>query len=170
MLVTAASFSDFVLAVHILAAVIAFGVVFAYPLLFAAAGRLDPNVTPWLLRARQRVGRFLVNPALLVLVVAGIYLAADLHQWKYFYVQWGIAAALVIGGVEGALIIPRAGRLAAVAERDLAATGVPAGGRRVSAQWSPEYLSGQRLLRIGGVLIELIVVITVFLMATHAGR
>ncbi|HEX8974972.1 MAG TPA: hypothetical protein VF781_00545 [Solirubrobacteraceae bacterium] len=170
MLVTAAAFSDFVLAVHILAAVIGFGIVFAYPILFAAAGRLDPNVTPWLLRTRQRVGRFLVNPALLVLVLAGVYMASDLHQWKYFYVQWGVAAALVIGGIEGSLIIPRSGRLAAVAERDLAATGVPAGGQRVSAQWSAEYLSGQRRLTIGGALIELIVVITVFLMATHAGR
>lgn len=170
MLVTAAAFSDFVLAVHILAAVIGFGIVFAYPILFAAAGRLDPNVTPWLLRTRQRVGRFLVNPALLVLVLAGVYMASDLHQWKYFYVQWGVAAALVIGAIEGSLIIPRSGRLATVAERDLAATGVPAGGQRVSAQWSPEYLSGQRRLTIGGALIELIVVITVFLMATHAGR
>lgn len=163
------AFSDLVLAVHILAVVIGFGVTFAYPILFAAAARLDPNVTPWLLRTRQRVGRYLVNPGLLVLVLAGIFLATDEHQWSRFYVQWGIAAAIVIGGIEGALIIPRSGRLAEIAERDLAATGVPAGGQRVSATWSREYVRGRRLLTIGGVLIELVVVFTVFLMAARAG-
>lgn len=163
------AFSDLVLAVHILAVVIGFGVTFAYPILFAAAARLDPNVTPWLLRTRQRVGRYLVNPGLLVLVLAGIFLATDEHQWSRFYVQWGIAAAIVIGGIEGALIIPRSGRLAEIAERDLAATGVAAGGQRVSATWSREYVRGRRLLTIGGVLIELVVVVTVFLMAARAG-
>lgn len=162
-------FADFVLALHILGAVVGFGVVFAYPVLFAAAARMDPTVMPWLLRTRQRVGRVLVNPGLTLLVAAGVYLAADEHQWSSFYVQWGIAAALVIGAVEGALVIPRAGRLAELAERDLAATEVPTGGRRVSAQWSPEYASGYRLLAGAGALLGLIVAVTVFVMATHAG-
>ncbi len=170
MIAPAVAFSDLILAVHILAAVIGFGVVFAFPILFAAAARLDPSVTPWLLRTRQQVGRYLVNPGLLVLLLAGIYLATDLHQWSYFYVQWGIAAVIVIGAIEGSLIVRRAGRLAELAERDLAAAGVAAGGQRVSAQWSREYARGQRLLSIGGGLIAVIVVITVFLMATHAGR
>src|ERR1700684_2325173 len=68
MLVTAVAFSDFVLAIHILAAVVGFGIVFAFPVLLAAAARMDPSVMPWLLRARQQVGRYLVNPGLLVLL------------------------------------------------------------------------------------------------------
>jgi hypothetical protein len=170
LLVPAVAFSDFILAIHILAAVVGFGIVFAFPILFAAAARMDPAVMPWLLRARQQVGRYLVNPGLLVLLLAGIYLASDQHQWKYFYVGWGVAAVVVIGAIEGSLIIRQSGRLAEVAERDLAATGVAAGGQRVSADWSPEYVRGARRLRIGTTLIQLIVVITVFLMATHAGR
>lgn len=170
MLVTAAAFSDFVLAVHILAAVIGFGIVFAFPVLVSAAARRDPAVLPGLLRARQQVGRYLVNPGLLVLLLAGIYLASDLHQWSYFYVQWGVAAVIALGAIEGSLVIRRAGSLAATAERDLAASGVAAGGQRLSAQWSPEYARDQRLLQIGTTLFQLIVVITVFLMATHAGR
>jgi Predicted integral membrane protein (DUF2269) len=168
-LIPAVAFSDFILAVHILAAVIGFGALFAFPILFASAARLDPSVVPWLLRARQRTGRYLVNPGLLFLVLAGIYLASDKHQWKFFYVQWGIVAVIVIGAIEGSLITRRSGRLADLAERDLAASGVAAGGQRVSAQWSDEYTRGQRLLTIGGTLIQVIVVITVFLMATHAG-
>jgi hypothetical protein len=170
LLVPAVAFADFILAIHILAAVVGFGVLFGFPLLLANASRLDPAVLPWLLRARQQVGRYLVNPGLLVLLLAGIYLASDLHQWKSFYVQWGVAAVIVIGALEGSLIVRRSGHLAEVAERDLAATGVAAGGQRVSAQWSPEFNSGLRVLTNAGWLIDAIVVITVFLMATHAGR
>jgi hypothetical protein len=168
-LAPAVAFSDLILAVHILAGVIGFGVVFAYPLLFTAAARMDPSVTPWLLRTRQRVGRYLVNPGLLVVLLAGIYLASAEHHWGSFFVQWGIGAVIVIGAIEGSFTIPRAGRLADIAERDLAATAVPGGGRRTTATWSPEYVAGFRALSIGGALLALIVVVTVFLMATHAG-
>ena len=168
MLAPAATFADFILAVHILGAVIGFGIVFAYPLLWSAAARMDPSVTPWLLRTRKQLGRYLVNPGLLVVVLAGVYLASDEHHWKSFFVAWGIIAALVIGALEGSLIMPRSGRLAEVAERDLAATAVPAGGQRTSASWSPEYVAGARLLSRASVGLQLIVVVTVFLMATHA--
>ena len=76
----------------------------------------------------QRIGRVVINPGLLVVLLAGIYLASDQHQWSVFYVQWGIAAVIVIGAIEGSWMIPREGRLAKIAERDLAATAVP--GRR----------------------------------------
>jgi hypothetical protein len=169
MLVTAVSFTQVVLAIHILAVVVGFGAVFAYPVLFAAAARTDPGVTPWLLRTRQRLGRYLVNPGLLVVIVAGIYLASKLDQWGNFYVQWGLAAAIVIGAIEGSVVIPRSGRLAAIAERDLAATAVPAGGQRTSATWSAEYLAGSRVLWGGGLLLEVLVILTVFFMAIQLG-
>jgi uncharacterized membrane protein len=167
-LVPAAAFSDYITAVHIIAVIVGFGAVFVYPLLFAAAARTDPGVTPWLLRSRRRVGRYLVNPGLLVVVLAGIYLAADEHYWSSFFVQWGIAAAIVIGAIEGSMIIPRAGRLAVLAERDLAAAAVPAGGTRASATWSDEYTSGYRLFSLAGIVLQVIVVITVVLMAIDA--
>jgi hypothetical protein len=169
MLVPAVAFSDFILAVHILGAVIGFGVVFAFPVLWVLAGRTDPAVIPWLLRARKSVGRYLVNPGLTLDVLAGIYLATDEHYWGSFFVGWGIFAALVIGALEGAFIIKRAELLAELAERDLAATSVPSGGRRTSATWSPEYTALRRRFASAGNLMALIVVVTVFLMATHAG-
>jgi hypothetical protein len=84
-------------------------------------------------------------------------------------VQWGLGAAVVIGAIEGAIVIPRSGRLAAIAERDLAATSVPGGGQRTSASWSPEYIAGSRLLWGGGAALEVVVVLTVFFMATQLG-
>jgi hypothetical protein len=168
-LVPAVAFSDFILAIHILAAIVGFGVVFAYPLMLTAASRTDPALLPWLLRARQQIGRYVVNPGLLVLLLAGIYLASDLHQWSNFYVGWGVIAVIAIGAIEGSMIVRGAGKLADVAQRDLAGTAVPAGGQRTSATWSPEYTAGLRRLTTAGIAVQAIVVVTVFLMATHAG-
>ncbi|MFZ1996578.1 MAG: hypothetical protein WAU75_20870 [Solirubrobacteraceae bacterium] len=169
MLVTAAAFPDVILAIHILGVVVGFGFVFAFPVLFATAVRTDPAVIPWLLRARQRVGRYVVNPGLLVIVLAGIYLASDEHQWGNFYVGWGIIAAIVLGALEGSFIVRPAGRLAELAERDLASTAVAGGGQRTSATWSPEYTAALRRFSRAGNVMALIVVVTVFFMATHLG-
>jgi uncharacterized membrane protein len=169
MLVAAVSFPQIVLAIHILGVVVGFGSVFAYPLLFAAAARNDPEVTPWLLRMRQRLGRYLVNPGLLVVVICGVYLASKLDQWSSFYVGWGIIAAIALGALEGSYIIRPAGRLATLAERDLAATAVPAGGRRTSATWSPEYAAGIRRFTLVGNAMAVIVLLTVFFMAIQLG-
>jgi Predicted integral membrane protein (DUF2269) len=167
-LVVAASFADFIVAVHVLAAIVGFGGAFVFPLLLTAAGRMDPAVIPWLLRVRQRLGRYLVNPGLLVVVLAGVYLATDEHYWSSLFVGWGILAAIMIGAIEGSVVIPRAGRLAVVAERDLAAATVAGGAQRTSASWSPEYLAGFRVLSMAGIALQAIVVVTVFVMATHA--
>jgi len=169
MLVTAAAFPDVILAVHILGAVIGFGTAFAFPVLFTAASRSDPEVIPWLLRARQRVGRLLVNPGLLVVVLAGVYLASDEHQWGNFYVDWGIAAAVALGALERSLIIRPAIRLASLAERDLAATAVPAAGQRTSAKWGSEYNAELPRFLLAANAMAGIVALTVFFMATHLG-
>jgi hypothetical protein len=78
-LASAVAFPDVILALHILGAIVGFGVVFAFPVLLSAATRNQPEVIPWLLRVRKQVGRYLVNPGLTVVVLAGIYLATDEH-------------------------------------------------------------------------------------------
>lgn len=162
MLGTAASFTDVVLGVHILAVVVAFGATFAYPLIFAAARRADPSVMPWLFSVVQRIDRLIVNPGLTVVLVAGIVLATEEHRWGDFFVQWGIGAVIVIGAGVGSYMIPREGKLAKVAARDLAAA--PGGG----SPWSSEYDALLRQVTIGGAVLDLIVVVTIFMMATHA--
>lgn len=165
----AAVFPDLILAIHILAVVIAFGATFAYPLFFSAARKLDPTVMPWLFRTLRMVSRRIINPGLAVVLLAGIYLASDKHQWSSFFVQWGIGAVVVIGAIEGSFMSPREGKLAELSQRDLAATAVAAGGTRQSATWSPEFEATFKQLATGGTVLNAIVVITVFLMATHAG-
>ena len=69
------------------------------------------------------IERWLVNPGLLVVLVAGIYLASDSHQWSAFFVQWGFAAVFVIGALVGSVMIPTAKKAEQAAERDIAAAG-----------------------------------------------
>jgi uncharacterized membrane protein len=170
-IVPAAGFADFVLAIHILAVVIGFGATFTYPLIFAAARRADPSVMPWLWSLIQRIDRYVVNPGLAVVLVAGIYLAAHEHKFGAFFVQWGFGAVVVIGAVVGSYMIPREGKLAKLAERDLATARAGGGGSGSAGDvsWSEEYQKLVKQVSIGGALLDLLVVITVFVMATHAG-
>jgi uncharacterized membrane protein len=60
----AASLFDWILAVHIMAVVVAFGVTFAYPIMFAVAARSDPRSLPLMHRIEYTVERLLLNPGL----------------------------------------------------------------------------------------------------------
>jgi hypothetical protein len=159
MLVTAVSFPTIVLAIHILAVVLAFAVVFGFPVISLTAERLDRRAMPPLHRVRVILGRSLVNPGLLVVVIAGVYLASHLHQWSQFYVQFGIGAAVVIGGLEGALVIPGEKKLAQQGAADIATS---AGDREIT--WSREYRSLRSRADLAGWVMALLVAITVVVM------
>lgn len=163
---TGVAFVQVILALHILSVLIAFGVLFSYPLLMGVGARLDPTAMPWFHRMQQAVSRRLISPGLLLVVIFGVILASDYHAWHAFYVQWGIGAAIVIGAIEGAFMGPRAGRLADLAARDTEPDGP--GTARVPTL-SDEYRAVFTQVAAGATLISLIVVVTVYLMAVHAG-
>jgi hypothetical protein len=155
-----ASAYDVVLGVHIVAVVIAFGVTFAYPIIFAVGAREDPRSLPLLHRIELWTERILINGGLVLVLGAGIFLASDGHQWSDFFVQWGIGAVVVIGALVGAVMIPATKRAAQLAERDIAA----AGDREI--EMSAEYQAVVRRLNIVGTALSVLVVATVFIMAT----
>jgi Predicted integral membrane protein (DUF2269) len=159
----ASSLFEVVLAIHIMAVVVTFGVTFAYPIMFAVAARHDPRGLPLLHRVEYTVERTLINPGLLVVVLAGVYLASKGHFWSDFFVQWGLAAAIVIGALTGAVMIPTSKRAEEVAARDLAA----ADGGEVEP--SEEYRALVRRLSIVGTLLSVLVLITILFMALHTG-
>ncbi|HXB64394.1 MAG TPA: DUF2269 family protein [Solirubrobacteraceae bacterium] len=154
----AASAYEIVLAVHIMAVVIAFGVTFAYPIMFAVAGRADPRALPTMHRVEYTTERFLVNGGLLVVVAAGIYLASKGHLWSQFFVQWGLGAAVVIGALAGAVMIPTAKRAEQAAARDIEA----AGDGEVAL--GAEYQALVRRLGIVGSSLSLLVLATIAIM------
>jgi hypothetical protein len=158
----AVAFYEVVLALHILAVVIAFGATFAYPVLLGTITKADPRALPALYRALHAISQRVIMPGLAAIVIFGIYLASHLHQWNTFFVQWGLAVAIVIGAVEGAYLGPREKRLIEVADRDLAA----AGDGPVTP--SPEHDALVRRIGLIGALMDLLVVLTIYFMATHA--
>ncbi len=156
--VLAASAYELVLALHVMAVVAAFGVTFAYPIMFAVAARRYPGSLPALHRVEYMTERLLVNPALLVVVGAGVFLASDGHHWSEFFVQWGLGAVIVIGAIVGSVMIPASKRAEAAAERDLAAA---AGGE---VRQSEEYAAIVRRLTLVGTLLSVIVLLTIAFM------
>ena len=161
----AASLYEVVLAVHIMAVVVAFGVTFAYPIMFAVAARRDPRSLPLLHRIEYTIERMLVNPGLALVLLAGIYLASKGHFWSDFFVQWGLGAVIVIGALVGAVMIPTSKRAEQIAARDLAASGDD----EAPAQLSDDYRALVRRLSSVGTLLSLLVLLTILFMALHTG-
>jgi hypothetical protein len=168
----AASFYEVVLAIHIMAVVIAFGVTFAYPIMFAVAAKHGPRSLPLVHRIEYTIERMLINPGLGLVLIAGIYLASKGHYWSDFFVQWGLAAVVVIGALIGAVMIPTAKRAELAATRDLAAidAGTPGTpGAEPSVEMSEEYRALVRRLSTVGTLLSLLVLATIAIMALHVG-
>jgi hypothetical protein len=165
----AASFYEVVLAVHIMAVVIAFGVTFAYPIMFAVAAKHGPRSLPLVHRIEYTVERMLINPGLGLVLIAGIYLASKGHYWSDFFVQWGLAAVVVIGALVGAVMIPTAKRAEIAAARDLAAIDAGAPGADAGVEMSEEYRALVRRLSTVGTLLSLLVLATIAIMALHVG-
>jgi uncharacterized membrane protein len=155
----AVSFYDVVLAVHIMAVVVAFGATFAYPIIFAVGARTDPRSLPVLHKISYTVERLLVNPGLLLVLIAGVYLASKGHHWSEFFVQWGLAVVVVIGAVVGVVLIPASKRAQELAERDIAASGEGA------IEMSAEYQAVVRRLSSVGTLLSVLVLVTILFMA-----
>jgi hypothetical protein len=157
-LAPAASVYEVVLAIHIMAVVVAFGVTFAYPIMFAVGARRDPRSLPVLHRIEYTIERFLINPGLGLVLLAGIYLASKGHFWSQFFVQWGLGAAIVIGGLIGGVMIPTAKRAETIAERDLAGAG------ESEVEMSDEYRALVRRLSTVGTGLSLLVLVTILFM------
>jgi hypothetical protein len=156
------TFPQVAIAIHVMAAVFAFGVTFAYPVFLTVGRRRDPRAMPWFHRMQQQIGRRVINPGLTVVVIAGIYLASDLHVWSHFFVQWGVGAAIVLGALEGAVMIRYEGKLAELAERDIAAAGDG------PVTFSPEYEALFKRLGTAGAVMSLLVLATVYVMVVNS--
>jgi len=156
-------FYAIVLFVHVTAAIAAFGVTFAYPLIDAVIRRRDPRSLPLMHELQIQIGRRVVTPAATVVLIAGIYLAVD--RWSDLPGGWwhgAFAALIVILGIEHAVMIPLARRM-----RDRAALDARGGGDAVALSDEYEQMARQRLL-FGG-LVQLLVVVAVFLMVVKPG-
>lgn len=142
---------------HILAVVIAFGPTFGYAFFFSVAPQF-PRATPAILAGIQRVDRYLVNPGMVILLIAGIVLLASSDSaWKGgdFFVVWGWIAIIALFGLQHGFFQPQVRKAKALAESDLQA----------GDTLSPEFEAlGQRIGRVG-TLTGVLIVVTIFFMS-----
>jgi uncharacterized membrane protein len=98
-MIATVTFYSVVVWVHVLAVVVAFGGVFAYPVLGGALRRAgavaafhNANVLLW-----SRV----VTPAMVVVLVAGVYLASDADAWSEAWVSLGLLGLVALFAIAG---------------------------------------------------------------------
>jgi uncharacterized membrane protein len=154
----AASAYEVVMAFHVMAVVIAFGWTFALPFYYGLAAKRDARSLPLLHRVELMVSRYILNPALLVIVAAGVFMASDGHHWSEFFVQWGLGVAIVLGALVGSVLMPAARRAEETVTRDL--EGYTGG----EFEGSEEYRELTQRLNIVGSLASTLVLLTIFFM------
>jgi Predicted integral membrane protein (DUF2269) len=134
---TALRFYDIAVFIHIASVVIAFGVIFVYPLIVPFTLRQAPDKLGWVHRLQGVIGQRIITLAGALILISGLYLVlSDDGRFSFdddWWTGFGLVAILVILGLGGAYFGPRERRLAELAERD---AGTPSAEYRgVLRQW-----------------------------------
>ena len=159
MLLPAILLYDVVLFVHVLAVVLAFGVVFTYPMLEAYVRRASPGDLVVLHRLQVFLTRRLITPSMVVILVAGLYLALDRYSLGDPWISSTFTILIVLFGLVGAVLTPTEKRLAELAEAD----------RRSGGKPSEAYEEQARKHRTFGGLSLALIVVAIFLMTVKPG-
>src|SRR3954447_19646989 len=141
---------------HVLAVVLAFGPTFGYALFFSVAPTY-PRAAPAILTGVQKCDKYLVNPGMVVLLLAGIWLlVASDSAWEASdaFVSVGFLAIISLFALQHAFFQPQTRKAKELAERDLKA------GDTLSDEFEA---LGQRIGQVGA-LAGIIVVVTIFFM------
>ncbi|MCW3021983.1 MAG: hypothetical protein JWR30_1305 [Conexibacter sp.] len=155
----ALAFYDVVVAIHVMAVVATFGVIFAYPIFVPWLRRTHPEAMPAVHHAQDRVGRLLISPGIGVVLIAGIYLATKAKVWSEVWVTVPLVILLVIGALGGAFFSPNERRLGELARRDLA----------TDKGFSAEYDALFSRVAAVGVAAAVLVLIAIFFMVAKPG-
>ena len=149
---------------HISAVVIGFGATYAEAIMFPVAMKVDKRHLPYVHRLGMAINQRLATPALVVILITGIYQVAedDGRGWSFgdAWVSATFAILIVLGGLIGGYFVPTDRRLAEMAERDLASE---------SGELSAEYQAGAKRIGAIGGLAGVLVLVAIFLMTTKPG-
>ncbi len=149
---------DVGLFVHITAVVVGLGATYAYPVVLAWVERFAPESVPPVYKALQRVDRLLVTPALIVILLAGLYLVSEGDlKLSESWISLGIFTVIALLGMTHAYFAPRWRKGIELAERDLKAGG----------ELSPEFQANSRQMAIAGMGMSLLVLVTIFFMVVQ---
>jgi uncharacterized membrane protein len=150
--------------IHVSAVVIGFGSTFTLALAFPLALRSGTRHLPYLHELSLGINQRFVGPAMLVILITGVYQTAD-ADWGFgsFWISATFAIVIVLGGLTGAYFIPADRKLGAMARAEIEA----GGGDDVVPSKEYQRLA-QREGAIGG-LAGLLILVAVFLMITKPG-
>ena len=141
---------------HVVAVVLAFGPTFGYALFFSVAPTY-PRATPAILAGVQKCDKYLVNPGMIVLLVAGIFMVAasdDAWDNSDVFVSVGYFAIISLFALQHAFFQPQTRKAKELAERDLKA------GDTLSDEFEA---LGQKIGKVGS-LAGIVIIITIFFM------
>jgi hypothetical protein len=152
-----------ILFIHIAAAIVGFGSMFAFPVIDAAIRRSDVRSLPAWHETQIQIGRKLITPGATLVLLTGIYLAID--RWSDsgpWFSAAGVIVVAILGLVHGYLV-PRARRLHDQAQADLAAGAAERG--RMSDAYAALAAPADRV----GMLSGLLVLVALLLMVWKPG-
>jgi uncharacterized membrane protein len=157
---------NFSLFLHITAVMVGFGSTFALSVVTPIAMKLDLRHLPYVHQLSLTLGRFFATPALVIVLVTGLYQVSDKdYAWDLgdAWISATFAILIVLGGLTGAYFAPTDRKLKELAERDIAAAGDG------PVTMSDEYNQRARLEPILGPLTGILLVVAVFLMVVKPG-
>ncbi|MEA2440951.1 MAG: hypothetical protein QOH76_2375 [Thermoleophilaceae bacterium] len=164
MTVTAITSYNFSLFLHVTAVMVGFGSTFALAIATPVALKLDPRHLPYVHELSIALNKYFASPALVIVLATGFYQVSE-GNWKLgdAWISATLAIVIALGAIMGAVFMPGAKKLKALAERDIAAAGDG------QIQLSDEYNKRARTDAIYGPITGLLLVAAVFLMVTKPG-
>ena len=160
----AVSTYDLSVFVHVTAVMVGFGATFAEAIMFPVAMRMSPRHLPYVHRLQLAINQYLTTPALLIVLVTGMYQVNE-HNWDFgsFWVSGAFLIVIVIGGLLGAYFIPTDRRLGALVESEIEAAG---DGEVVLSE---SYQRQARVEGMVGTLTGILLIVAVYLMVVKPG-
>jgi uncharacterized membrane protein len=156
----AISLYDLSLWVHVSAVVVGLGTTFVGAVSFPLAMRAGVRHLPYAHELQLAISQRITGPALGLVIITGIYQTID-ADWGFgsFWISATFAIVIVLGAMTGVYFTPTDRRLAALAAREIEATGGV----------SEDYQRQARREAIVGAIAGLLVIAAVFLMVTKPG-
>ena len=164
MTVTAITSYDFSVFLHVTAVMVGFGSTFALAIATPVALKLDPKHLQYVHQLSMDLNRFFATPALVIVLITGFYQVSD-RDWQLgdFWLAGTLAIVVALGAIMGAVFMPGARKLKALADRDIAAAGDG------PVTLSEEYNKRAKTDAIFGPITGLLLVAAVFFMVTKPG-
>jgi uncharacterized membrane protein len=146
---------------HVSAVVVGFGSTYALAVTFPVARKAGLQHLPYVHRLGIAVNMWLATPALVVILLTGLY-QVDKGNFSLgdAWISASFAILIVLGGLIHGYFLPTDRRLAEMSEREFA------GG---AAEPSAEYLAAARRTGMVGALAGVLIFAAVFLMVTKPG-